>query len=321
MPRKSLPNFASVKANAGLAEAQIAALTAGKQRQVATRSIDIPIARIRPNPFQARTSLVGLEELASAIREQGFTTRLRVRHDPADERYYQLVFGERRLRAAELAGLTEVPCDVAEHTDDDLIEIGLTENIQREDLDPLEEARAFKAFIEQRGYTQQHLAERIGKDAAYVSRRLKLLTLPGDVQQLIGQRGDTVMAALEIARLPAAELRQPLIEQVARGELTKRDIEARVREFTATQSAAQVGSTDGQDHVNARSTENPTIEPVLPAVALSFDRDMRVVKRIFATWQREVQQLDAERRRQLAAFTEAHLDAVQQLKDALSPQD
>ena len=112
------------------------------------QTTELAITHIRPNPFQARRNFDGIEELAEVIRVQGFTTRLRVRPDPSQPDVFQLVFGERRLRAAQLAGLTTVPCEVAQHTDKEMIEIGLAENIQRRDLDPLEEARAFQAFIE-----------------------------------------------------------------------------------------------------------------------------------------------------------------------------
>lgn len=197
MPRNRAFKPASLSQSLVSAEAEVAALTAGRLNRSRVRAVDIPIARIRPNPFQARQTFEGLEELAAAIRTQGFTSRLRVRHDPSDERYYQLVYGERRLRAAELAGLAEIPCDVGEYSDEDLLEVGLMENIQREDLDPLEEASAFRTFIAERGYTQQRLADRIGKDINYVGRRLKLLETPDDVQRMVAQRSDTVMAALE----------------------------------------------------------------------------------------------------------------------------
>jgi ParB family chromosome partitioning protein len=139
-------------------EQHIEALVTPQRRQ----ALDVPIDRIRPNPFQARKSFEGVDELADTIRAQGFTTRLLVRPDPADPGMFQLVFGERRLQAARQAGLTVVPCDVRNHTDAELIEIGLAENIQRRDLYPLEEAEAFQAMIDQRGYSERSLAERIG---------------------------------------------------------------------------------------------------------------------------------------------------------------
>src|SRR4051794_25351171 len=121
---------------------------------------DLPLDRIQPNPFQARQSFDGLDELVQSIRAHGFVSRLRVRPHPEMPDHFQLVFGERRLRAARAAGMQSIPCEIAEHSDAQLIEIGLAENIQRQDLDPLEEAYAFRTLIAQRGYTQQRLAER-----------------------------------------------------------------------------------------------------------------------------------------------------------------
>lgn len=210
------------------------------------RSADLPIERIRPNPFQARKTFTDLDQLAQAIRAQGFTTRLRVRPDPTASGYFQLVFGERRLRAAQLAELQAVPCDIAEHSDDDLVEIGLAENIQRQDLDPLEEARALQAFIDQRGYSIRRLAERVGKDRGYIENRLALLRLPDDVQQLVEQRPDAIDAARRIGKLESAEERAALIEQVASGEMNAKTVRSIVREHTRS------GSSDGQSSVRRR---------------------------------------------------------------------
>ncbi len=210
------------------------------------RSADLPIERLRPNPFQARKTFTDLDQLAQAIRAQGFTTRLRVRPDPAASGYFQLVFGERRLRAAQLADLQAVPCDIAEHSDDDLVEIGLAENIQRQDLDPLEEARALQAFIDQRGYSIRRLAERVGKDRGYIENRLALLRLPDDVQQLVEQRPDSIDAARRIGKLESPEERAALIEQVASGEMNAKTVRTIVREHT------RKGSSDGQSSVRRR---------------------------------------------------------------------
>jgi ParB family transcriptional regulator, chromosome partitioning protein len=168
---------------------------------------EIGVERIEANPFQARRSFNGIDELAATIRAHGFTSRLRVRPHPTRLNYFQLVYGERQLRAARAAGLTEVPCEVASHTDDELIEIGLAENIQRRDLDPLEEARAFQMLIDERGYSIRSLAERIGKDKSYVEDRLALLRTPADVQQMVEQRPDSLRAAREIAKIETPHTR------------------------------------------------------------------------------------------------------------------
>ncbi|MBF6596554.1 MAG: ParB/RepB/Spo0J family partition protein [Thermaceae bacterium] len=199
---------------------------------------ELPVERIRPNPFQARQQFTNLDELSDAIKAQGFITRLRVRPDPTQSGYFQLAFGERRLRAARLAGLTEIPCEVAEHTDDELLEIGLAENIQRRDLEPLDEARAFHLFIEQRNYSIRRLAERIGKDKSYVADRLALLRTPEDVQRMIEQRPDTLRIAREIAKLATPEERRPLIDEVMGGKVNTEDVRHIIRAVTSETNPA-----------------------------------------------------------------------------------
>ncbi|MBF6615033.1 MAG: ParB/RepB/Spo0J family partition protein, partial [Chloroflexi bacterium] len=236
---------------------------AARQREVASllpprRAViqELPIERIRPNPFQARRQFTNLEELSAAIQAQGFITRLRVRPDPVDDGYFQLAFGERRLRAALLAGLTTVPCEVADHTDDELFEIGLAENIQRRDLEPLEEARAFHILIEERGYSIRRLAERIGKDKGYVQDRIVLLRVPQDVQRMIEQRPDTLRIAREIGKLATAEERRPLIEGVIAGQVNTEDVRSIVR--TVTGPAALQTSISGEASSTATGEQEDT---------------------------------------------------------------
>jgi ParB/RepB/Spo0J family partition protein len=186
-------------------------------------SQNLPLERIRPNPFQARQQFDGLDELADTIRTQGFISRLRVRPDPAapGENFFQLVYGERRLRAALLAGLSTVPCDVAEYSDREMLEIGLAENIQRQDLNPLEEAVVFQRLTQAGEYSIRELAGRIGKNKDYVDGRLALLRAPQDVQELVAKRPDTVTVARRIATLESPGERRPLIEAVLEGTLNK----------------------------------------------------------------------------------------------------
>lgn len=279
------------------------------QRRVVAQ--DIPLGRIQSNPFQARTTFDATElaELAQAIRELGFTSRLRVRPHPQQEGTFQLVYGERRLRAAALARLETVPCDIAEHTDDDLIEIGLAENIQRRDLNPIEEATAFQHFIDQRSYSIRRLAERIGKDKSYVEGRLALLRAPLDVQTLVAQRPDTLDAARQLSKLPLDE-RQPIIAALSEGTMTSREVRAFVRSVqsapptvpTATEAAttlslASEAAEDRPDtEAQASQTSTPTAASAPPARAersadphaslvRSIQRDQQTISAILKRWQ------------------------------------
>ncbi|NTV61987.1 MAG: ParB/RepB/Spo0J family partition protein [Oscillochloris sp.] len=253
---------------------------------------EIGLERIRPNPFQARQSFTNLEELAESIRAHGFTTRLRVRPHPSQPNTFELVYGERRLRAAGIVGLGSVPCEIADHSDDDMIEIGLAENIQRRDLDPLEEARAFATFIEQRGYSVRRLAERIGKDKSYVEDRLALLRMPEDVRDMVAQRPDSLRAAREISKVDAPEARQPLISGMVGGTLSTADVREAVRDLTSL----PVG--DGGPAESSRSSgvsrEQAAVDPLV-AVRRGVDRDLQEICAILGRWEQIMGQGYAER--------------------------
>lgn len=198
---------------------------------------DIRVDRIRPNPFQARRTFDGLDELVTAIKTQGFISRLRVRPDPGDPQFYQLAYGERRWRAAQEAGLVVIPCDVAAYADDQMLEFGLVENIQRQDLNPVEEGTYFRELIGQGRYSIRSLAERIGKDKGYVEGRLALIKAPEDVQQLVVQRPDSIDAARQIAKLDSADERAALISGVLEGQVTSREVREVVRTRSVTPAA------------------------------------------------------------------------------------
>lgn len=147
----------------------------------------IKISEIKPNPYQPRIEFdqAKLEELANSIREVGIFTPLIVRKGISG---YELLAGERRLRAAKLANLTEVPCIIKDFDDKSMMEISILENIQREDLSPIEEAKAYLQLQEKMQYTQDMVARRVGKSRAYITNVLRLLKLPDKVQELV-QKG------------------------------------------------------------------------------------------------------------------------------------
>jgi ParB family chromosome partitioning protein len=147
----------------------------------------VSITAIRSGLWQPRRnfSADSLEELARSIREHGVAQPLLVR--PTDQGY-ELIAGERRLRAATLAGLTDVPVRVLNVSDQEALELALIENLQREDLDPLEEAEGYRTLMEKFGLTQEQVAERVGRARTSVANALRLLSLPESVQQLIRER-------------------------------------------------------------------------------------------------------------------------------------
>lgn len=148
------------------------------------RRATLKLADIRSNPYQPRKSFdqQKLEELAQSIRENGVFTPILVREATGG---YELIAGERRVRASVLANKEEIPAIIMDFNDGQMMEISLLENIQREDLNILEEASGYQKLIETLGYTQEQLANRIGKSREHVSNTLRLLKLPKDVQKLV----------------------------------------------------------------------------------------------------------------------------------------
>ncbi|KPP86524.1 MAG: chromosome partitioning protein, ParB family [Rhodobacteraceae bacterium HLUCCO07] len=143
----------------------------------------LPIEVIAPNPDQPRRNFDSdtLEDLAGSIREKGIIQPLIVRPDPADARKFQIVAGERRWRAAQIAQLHEVPVIVREFDDTEVLEVAIIENIQRADLNPVEEAAGYRQLIERFGHTQDQLAKALGKSRSHIANQMRLLSLPREV--------------------------------------------------------------------------------------------------------------------------------------------
>jgi len=148
---------------------------------------ELPISEIGSNPFQPRQHFDddAIRELAASIKATGVLQPVLVRAQGEDG--YQLVAGERRLRAASLAGLTRIPAIVRTVTDREMMELALIENIQRENLNPIEEARAFQTLVEKIGMTHDQLSDRVGKQRSSITNALRLLVLPAEVQDMVSR--------------------------------------------------------------------------------------------------------------------------------------
>jgi len=181
---------------------------------------NIPVDRIEANPAQPRMIIdpTALRELAASVREHGVLQPVLVR--PLDEGRYQLIAGERRWRAARLAQQATVPAMIEEIDDDTALEISIIENLQREDLSPLEEAEMYRRMTAEHGYSVRKLAHKLGKDKGYIENRLRLADAPAEVRDLVAARRDTLSHAYELMKVEDPRKRKRLAEQVARGELT-----------------------------------------------------------------------------------------------------
>jgi ParB family chromosome partitioning protein len=180
----------------------------------------IPVDRIEPNPEQPRLSFdeVTLAELANSIREHGVLQPILVR--PLGPNRFQLIAGERRWRASIGAGLSTIPALVENIDDDTALEISIIENLQREDLSPLDEATMYDRMIREHGYSVRRLAQKLGKDKGYLENRLRLADAPQEIRDLVSLRKDTLSHAYELLKVDDPKKRRRLAEQVARGELS-----------------------------------------------------------------------------------------------------
>lgn len=190
--------------------------------------MELDIDRVIPNENQPRSTFHEdkLEELAQSIREVGVMQPIVVRRVGPN---YQIIAGERRWRAAQRAGLTRIPAVVKEVPDEKVLELALIENIQREELTPIEEAHAYQRLMEEMGWTQEELAAHVGKDRATVSNMVRLLRLPLDVQKLVEDRVISMGHARALLSLNNDALQRKLAQVIAEKQLSVRDAEALVK--------------------------------------------------------------------------------------------
>jgi ParB family transcriptional regulator, chromosome partitioning protein len=238
---------------------------------VASGLREIPVEAVRPNPSQPRSHFDpdDLEELAQSIREHGILQPVLVSEQP--DGTYQLITGERRWRSAQLAGLSTVPAIVKEVTSQASLEMALVENIQRRDLNPLEEAIAFRQLIDEHGLTQDQLAQRLGKNRVTVTNTLRLLHLPPAVQHALAQGLITEGHARAILVAGTEPARVAVLQEVLTEQLSVRATEARARRAN---EELPVESLDG----STRSVADPDTERIEDAFRQALGTRVRLVR-------------------------------------------
>jgi ParB family chromosome partitioning protein len=206
------------------------ALTTGiASRRPSDGTRTIAVEEIHPSPGQPRTRFddARLDELAASIKTQGIIQPLIVR--TRVDGGYELIAGERRWRAAQRAGLHEVPAVVRDVAPTQAFEMALVENLQREDLNPLEEAAGYQRLIEEFGYTQEQLSERVGKDRSTVANALRLLRLPDSVRGLLAEGRLSMGHARALLGLEVASAMEKMARKIVASELSVRRVEELVR--------------------------------------------------------------------------------------------
>jgi ParB family chromosome partitioning protein len=211
----------------------LGALIEGVEKEILEKKVeanlDIAIDSIDGNPFQPRTNFdeQALEELASSIKRLGIVQPLTVRE--TENGRYQLIAGERRLRAARLAGLTHVPAYIRTADDQAMLELALVENIQREDLDPIEVGISFHRLIEECKLTQEQLSERVGKQRSTIANYVRLLRLPAEIQLGIRNKHLMMGHARTLINIENPKTQMSVYYRIIDGDLSVRQAEDMVR--------------------------------------------------------------------------------------------
>ena len=226
----------------------------------------IPIALIQPNPLQPRTVFDSghLEELANSIETHGIIQPLLVRHKGTQ---YELIAGERRLRAAKLAGLLEVPAIVQDYADDRILELALIENIQREDLNPMETAQALDRLHTEMKLSHEEIAARTGKDRTTITNLIRLLRLPQQVQLLVAERRLSMGHARAILGLNDPDLQLQMAEKAAAQGFSVRQVERLIKKMNEPREPSE------------KPLQDPNIKAAVAELEATLGTRVRIVEK------------------------------------------
>ena len=232
----------------------------------------LDVDRIQPSQYQPRHDFAGLEGLVESIRENGIVQPVVVRQE--GERY-ELIAGERRWRAAQLAGMTRIPVVIRKVAQDRVLELALVENIQRKDLNPIEEARAYDLLIGQMNLSQAEVAKRVGRERSSVANSLRLLKLPDKVQKMLQDGGLTPGHAKVIVAISDSATQIRVADEVVRRLLSVRETEALVTRLQSQEVAEKSGQSAGA----AAPAEDPNVRAAEEKMQHRLGTKVRIVRR------------------------------------------
>jgi ParB family chromosome partitioning protein len=247
-----------------------AAAAPAPEEKPSTTPARLPLSSIHANPMQPRTVFQAdrLEELAASIRANGVIQPIVVRQH---QEGYQIVAGERRWRAAKLAGVTDVPVVVQDVADPRMLELALIENIQREDLNPIETAHAYDRLSRELGLSHEEIGRRTGKDRTSITNIVRLLKLPKEVQLLVAEHRISMGHARAILGLPDATTQIQIAEKAAAQNLSVRQVEALVQELTAERPR------EGSGHRKEHAID-PNVKAAIEELERSLGTRVRIVE-------------------------------------------
>ncbi|MGI3186117.1 ParB/RepB/Spo0J family partition protein [Nioella aestuarii] len=234
--------------------------------------MNVPIEQVRPNPDQPRRAFTqeALEELSDSIAEKGIIQPLIVRPDPTQEGAYQIVAGERRWRAAQMAQLHEVPVLVRDFDDTEVLEVAIIENIQRADLNPVEEAMGYRQLMDRFNHTQERLATAMGKSRSHIANLMRLLTLPEEVQ---GYLRDGQLSAGHARALVGSDDAVRIAREVINKGLSVREVEKLMRKPTAPTGGASRPRPASDKDADTKALESDLSAAIGLPVSIDHDAD------------------------------------------------
>lgn len=231
----------------------------------------VPVEQISPNPDQPRRQFTqsALDELAASIREKGIIQPLIVRPDPADQSRFQIVAGERRWRAAQIAQLHELPVVVRNFDDTEVLEVAIIENIQRADLNAVEEAQGYRQLMERFGYTQEQLATAMGKSRSHLANTMRLLQLPDEIQAMLQ---NNQLSAGHARALITADDPLTLARKAVKEGLSVREVEKAAKAPKSAKKAARTSKATEKD-ADTRILEGDLSRILGMGVVIDHDTD------------------------------------------------
>jgi len=248
------------------------------ERQANTTN-NIDLRNIEVNPYQPRTGFdpEALEELAASIRQLGIIQPITVRE--IGEGQYQIISGERRYRASQIAGLTEIPAYIRYADDNNMLELALVENIQREDLDAMEVAISYQRLLDECQLTQENVSERVGKKRSTIANYLRLLKLPAEIQLAIKQGKISMGHARALVNIEQIEHQLQLLHDIIENELSVRQVETAVRQINHPEPEPVVEETTENKHVIESDEEQIIIyEDPQPQIFIPGDTEVQHLK-------------------------------------------